>query len=122
MAGIVMISAILQVVEVPLWQWLWVHSVLLDNKQQHGIRLLVAKHMAEKEFARFTNFTSLESQNTPKKYDLIWLKERDRSDGELGPGPGLKRPHCFCCCHSPYQRHEKDMSGIAHWSQEWIRD
>lgn len=38
-AGIAMIFAILHVVDTLLWLWLWVHSVVLDNKQPHGFLL-----------------------------------------------------------------------------------
>lgn len=34
MGGIVMIFAIIHVVEVLLYHWLWAHGVLFDNKQQ----------------------------------------------------------------------------------------
>lgn len=38
-AGIVMIFAIFHVVEALLWLQLWVHGVVLDNKQPHGFLL-----------------------------------------------------------------------------------
>lgn len=46
MGGLVMIFAVLYVVEVLLWHFLW-------------LWLLVAKHVAEEEFVRFTNLISL---------------------------------------------------------------
>lgn len=71
----VMIFAIVHVVEVLLCHWLGVHDVLLNRKQPRGTQLLAAKHMTEEKFERFINFISLGSQNTPKKYGLLWSVE-----------------------------------------------
>lgn len=54
------ISAVFLLVEV-FQHRLQEHGVLLSTKLQHGVWLLLAKCPAEEEFARLTDFISLEN-------------------------------------------------------------